>query len=496
MKSIKVNALASVMVKVLNIVFPLITGPYLARILNKTDYGNFNIANTFINFFIPFATFGVYNYGVRVISHVKDHPEKVNRVFSRLFYVSMVTTILTTAVYIVYIAFFSGLGELKVLYYIMGFQILVQFIQIEWMNEAFENYKFILYKTLLIRILMLISIFVFVRKPSDILPYATLMSLTTFVNYLLSFLKIKKEVRFVKIPLREFKPLLKPLVALLLLANAGLLYTLTDRMFISGFGKPEYVTYYTISDNMVMMLAGVINGAVGVSVPRLGYYLGKGDRISYEELVNKGSRVFAFLIAPMSIGMALLGGEAVLLYGGEKYIAAGSCASIFAIRSIFWAVQVVLSTQIVFVHGMESRLTALNLICGFLNLGMDTLLYLFGISAPQAYIFTTMLAETVLNLLLILLIRRYALMPLKNIFTNLFRYLSICLGFIPVYFLVNVFVPKEMVINGRFLLNIGLVMVLCAGYYISVMVGLKDAVYLEFRRSLTGVLNRWIHRRQ
>lgn len=484
MKSIKINAAANLAIKVLNIVFPLITGPYLARILDKTDYGNFNVANTFVNFFLPFATFGVYNYGVRVISNVKDDPDEVNKIFSRLFYISAFMTVLTTLVYTGYIAFFSDLGDLKPLYYIMSFQILSQILYIEWMNEALENYTFLLYKTLTVRIVMLISIFVLVRKPSDILPYAALMTGINIFNYFLSFIRIKKEVRFVRVRLSDFKPLIKPLFAMLLLVNAGLLYTLTDRMCIASFDRPELVSYYTISSNVIMMLAGVISGAVGVSVPRLGYYLGKDDRESYEYLVNKGAKVFNFLIVPLSFGLTILGPAAILLYAGEKYVAAGLCASVFAVRTIVWAVGTILSTTIVFVNGFERHLTALNLICGFLNVGMNLLLMHFRISEPAAYIFTTMLAEIVLNVMIVILIRRYQMMRLGTIFKNLLEYMIVCIGFIPIAFIVNRVLPVEtMVINRRFLINTALIILLCSIYYVVVMAVRKDDVFEEFKKS-------------
>ena len=67
MKNIKVNALASLLVNVLNIVFPLITNPYLTRILSKSVYDYFNTANTQASFVIPLAAFGIYNYGIRAI---------------------------------------------------------------------------------------------------------------------------------------------------------------------------------------------------------------------------------------------------------------------------------------------------------------------------------------------------------------------------------------------------------------------------------------------
>ena len=99
MKDIRLNALANTLVRLLNIFFPLITTAYLSRILSKQLYGEFNIANTYLNWFIPFATLGVYNYGIREISKVKDNAEKLNTMFSTLFYISLFCTAVTTVFY-------------------------------------------------------------------------------------------------------------------------------------------------------------------------------------------------------------------------------------------------------------------------------------------------------------------------------------------------------------------------------------------------------------
>ncbi len=79
------------------------------------------------------------------------------------------------------------------LYIALSIQIFTQFVSIEWMNEAFENYGFILFKTLFIRVLMLVSIFAFVKKADDIVNYAFILSITNLINYLISFYYIKKE---------------------------------------------------------------------------------------------------------------------------------------------------------------------------------------------------------------------------------------------------------------------------------------------------------------
>ncbi|MDO5696268.1 MAG: oligosaccharide flippase family protein [Eubacteriales bacterium] len=480
MKSIKMNALANMTVRIMNIVFPLITGPYLARILNKTDFGNFNVVNTFINFFIPFATFGVYNYGMRVISGIKDNRERINRTFSALFYMSLISTLLTTTVYYIYVIFSPATEGLRPLYYVMGFQIFVQFFYIEWMNEAFENYTFILYKTLILRVLMLVSIFVFVRTADDIIPYAMVMSLTTFANFLVSFVWIKRDVSFVKVRPREMRKLLKPLFALLLLANANNLYTVLDRLFIAKMHEPVYVTYYTLSWNIVFLISSVIGGAAAVSLPRLGYYLGCGQKEDYENLVNKGSRVFSFFIAPVAFGLMVLGPAAMLLYGGEKYIGAGICASLFAIRAIPWSVELIISTQIIFVNGFETRLTLHNLAGGLVNLSLNSVLYFMGVARPEYYILTTLFAELMIIVMDVRFIRQLEIMSLGKIFRNVFRYAAVSAGFIPIFLVIRYFLPAEMIIDRRFLLQVGMTILLCSSYYILIMHRMRDKVYLEF----------------
>ena len=176
-----------------------------------------------------------------LISKVKDDKNKINYVFSKLFYFSLITSVFITAIYFLFIYFDTSIVNLKILYYILGIQALFQFLNIEWMNEAYENYTFILYKTLIIRISMLVGIFTFVKTADDIVPYAIVMSATTILNYLLSFLWIKRKVSFVKISFVELTRESKPLFTMLLLANSSMLYTLLDRMFITK--GPDETTF-------------------------------------------------------------------------------------------------------------------------------------------------------------------------------------------------------------------------------------------------------------
>lgn len=479
MKSIKINALASITVNMLNIIFPLITNPYLTRILSKDNYGYFNNANTWASFIMPIAAFGIYNYGIRSISKVKDDKKKINYVFSKLFYLSIFTSVTITTLYFLFIELGTDISTLKILYYILGLQALFQFLNIEWMNEAYENYTFILYKTLFIRVIMLVSIFTFVRDESDIVPYAFIMTFTTILNYLVSFLWIKKDVSFIKIPIKDLLSSSKSMFIMLLLANANMLYTLLDRLFITRSPNLEYISNYTISMNIVMLIAIVLTGTINVTIPRLSYYLGKKDQESYEYLINQSSSLFLFFIVPTGVGLALLGTFATIIYASEKYTAAGIVTSFFAIRTLIWSVEFILGNQIIFVNGKERTLTIYYFVGGIINFLLNTALYLNHIFQAEYYVITTLIAECIVVILEILFIKKHNLVSLKSIFQKSIRYIIISLGFIPIYYTFkNAFQITSHTITINSLLMICCTIIFSILYYASTLFIIKDSTMM------------------
>lgn len=492
MKSIKLNALAYMGIRVLNIIFPILTGTYVARVLDRTDYGFFNSVDTILSFFLPFATYGVYNYGLRAISNIKDDKKELNKVFSSLFYLCVVCTIVTTGIYILtYPLFFPSNPIIKKIYLVMGIQLIAQIFSIEWVNEALENYSFLFYKTAFIRILMLVSIFLFVKNDHDIVIYTLIMSLSTLINYLISYFWIKKDIQFVKVFFKDFKPFFLPLTAMLIFANANMLFTFLDRLFLVKTGVDVNVSYYTMAQRIVTVIAGVVTGAIGVSVPRLSYYLGKGDRESYEKLVNRGSRIFNFFIIPLSFGLMILGPYAILLYGSEKYIGGGILTSLFAFRTIILALDTILGSQILFTNGYEKRITVYTVFAGGLNLLLNSLLFFNHIISPEWYLVTTMMSESFLLILYIIFIIKRKLISLRHIFKYTARYSLFSLTFVPIFFLVNFIYPVRMTINLPFLINMLIIMILCIISYAGLLIWTKDSIFYEFLGHLIALKNRF-----
>lgn len=490
MKSLKLNAFLASMVKILNIVFPLITGPYILRILSKENISVFNFANTLAQLFIPFAGFGIYNFGLRNISKVKNLVEERNKLFSELFYLSIFTALTTGLIYYCYI--YSTIEDTTklIIYNMVGIQILFQFLAIEWINVAFENYSFILIKTIFIRISMLVLVFTFIQSSDDILAYASIMTLTEILNILLSFVWIKKDLKLVKVEISNILKLISPLFTIVILANINMLYTYLDRFFIASSPNSVAISDYVVSQNIVMLITGVVSGAVSVNVPRLSSYLGENNHKAYRDLINRGGQLFLFFIVPISFGLMILGKEATLLYGGDKFLSAGIVTTLFAFRAIVWSIDNILGIQILFVKGYEKILTLCITIGGIVNLLLNYCLYVNNIYSPEYFITTTILAEITVIFSYVFFIKKKNLMSIGSIFKYLMKYSLISVLFFAISFGINLVLPITNQIDIRFLLSVGIKVICCSIFYFLVLYILKDTIILEMLQMINKKMRR------
>ena len=121
-KSIALNTIYNIILKVFQLVVPILIGPYLARILDIHLYGVYNTALSQIDFFMIFAAFGIQVYGLREISKVRDNKEKRDTLFTNLFVISTITNILSIVAYLLFVTFFVNSDSI-IVYYILVIKI-------------------------------------------------------------------------------------------------------------------------------------------------------------------------------------------------------------------------------------------------------------------------------------------------------------------------------------------------------------------------------------
>ena len=184
-KSLFKNSIYKAMLSFANIVIPIIIGPYITKLLDINLYGAYNKVYSEFQIFLIFATFGIYTFGVREISKIRNDEKKVANLFSNLFVLGLITNTVVGIVYVVY-SLFSSSGITTQIYLVFIIQIVANIFYIEFLNEALENYKFITIKTLIVKILYLVLLVTLVKKPEDIIIYAVIISFIVFLNNIIS----------------------------------------------------------------------------------------------------------------------------------------------------------------------------------------------------------------------------------------------------------------------------------------------------------------------
>ncbi len=489
--SITKNAILKVILNVFNVIIPIITGPYLARTLDVELYGVYNKSLSLVGVLLPFAGFGIYNYGIREISRVKNDRKKLSSLFTVLFFVGCISSLSIFFFYLIYLGIAQDISY-ELVYYAMAIQILASMFNVEYMNEAYENYSFIVYKTLLVRILNVVLILLCVRKPNDILIYAIIYSGLQFLNYFLSFLYIKciVHIPFIKVSLKEIGKLIKPLAIMFILMNCNMLYTNLDRIFMTAYSEGVYVTYYTFSQTIINLVTSVLNSIILVSIPRLSYYFAYQKQKSYNELVKKTSSLFFMLSIPLCFGFYIFSNVIMFLYGGENYIAAGKTFGIFSIRMLIWVVDYVLANQILFIQGYEKIITKIYFLGGGLNIILKIALVLMGNITSETAILTTAISEMIVILFEIITITSKRIEGANGLLRKYLKYFSASICFVPIGWLNQKVFQIEYVINLNLINFVVVVVVESVCFYFVFLFLSKDSTFLYCVQKVLGKLKK------
>lgn len=476
-QSILKNIFAKSIMGVFSMLVPLLVIPYIYRVLNPDIVGNVEYGATLYSYFGLFGALGIYNYGLREISRIRNDIGKVQVLYKNLFVIGLISNLFFFTVYLLFTCFFIQDSTLREIMLINGLALLAQMFSIEWMNEAYEEFRFITIKTIIIRTLNVILIFLLVRNAGDYLAYVWIITLFWFFSYGASFVYAQKHVTlsfkdlFCGLKLKQY---IVPLFYILILNNTVILYTVADRTMLGHFCGTADVAYYSIGQKIIEILNYLLLAAVYVTIPRLSLYLGQNKEL-YERGLQRVMRLTLMIVCPIAIGLFMFSEEVVLLLAGKQYMDAVPSLRIFAIRAISIAVGTILYNQVIFLHRKEKLLVVFNLICGGLNILLNFVFLKY--LNPEIAIATTLLSEIIFQTICFIYIKRKL-----NIVTGFFdcrnlKYLCGSLFFIPIILLLNYIIDQ-------LYLYLSLSILLCIAFYLFVLYVTKDEFYVELKHKM------------
>lgn len=466
-KSLGKNIIFKFILNLFNIGIPIILGPYIVRTLGANMLGNINFAQSVFGYFFIFANFGVYQFAIRELSKCRDKKDELSSIFTNLFCVTTITTIITMIVYIIIINFaYSSDKYLFLIFLIMTTNFISNIFYIEWANEALENYDFITIKTVLIKIIYVIFIFLLVHSTKDFKTYVTLMVISTFLNNIISYIYIKKRIKF-NFKRIYFLRYIRPMFHVVLISNAGVLFTQLDIILIGQLVDKTSVAYYSSANTIMIMCNTLLISIVSVSLPRVSNYFGNGFIEEYEKTVNKIIKIFFIFLIPAAMGIFVLSSKIMLIYGGEEFANSGNLLKIFSVYMIILGFDYILANQIIYIQAKDHQLIKMILLSGILNVMFKFILIISNNFNQYTAILTTLFSEVILVLVEYYYVKKVMNSKIKIFDIAILKYFLISLSFLFIDYIINV-------ININWITQIFLVVIISASTYIVTLILLKD----------------------
>ena len=368
MKVLK-NYLYNLSYQLLVIVLPVITTPYITRVFSSNDLGSYGYYNSIVTYFILLATLGVANYGTKEIS---GHRKEVEKTFWGIYSLQVLSTCLAVTLYIVVCLLVPSMNN--PIAYILGFSLLSRGFDISWLFQGLEDFKKITARNTMVKLLGVVSIFLFVKKPSDLYLYIILLVAYDLLGQLSMWLPAREHIRKPHLDIAYAKEHIKPVILLFLPQIAISLYITLDRTMLGALSSTTDVGIYEQALKLLNILLTIVTSLGSVMLPRVSNLLSLGNQKAVNKLHEMSFLVYNLVIFPMIAGILIVNKDFVNFFLGQDFQEARHAIAIMVFRMFFIGWTNIMGIQILIPHNKNREFMLSTTIPAFFSVGLNILL--------------------------------------------------------------------------------------------------------------------------
>lgn len=313
--SIKRNFIYNSVLTSANYIFPFITYPYISRILGVENIGKCNFVDNVIFCFVIIGTLGVDLVGTREIA--QNHGAARDKVFTGLITINGLTILFSLISLYVCILFVDKFTEYNVLLLIGSFRLLFSFLSVNWLFQGLENFKFVTIRTIIVRTLFVILVFLLVNRSDDYIVYFILLTSSFVVNGIINIYFAKKEVRFC-FDRKITRQLIRPVFYMGIYSITCWLYNSFGIVCLGLLTTDTEVGNYTTATKLYSIFLSLFSAFSAVMLPRLSS-LTTDNNNDLKSLVNSSFDIVLTCTVPLAIFVISYSGEIVHLISGSGY---------------------------------------------------------------------------------------------------------------------------------------------------------------------------------
>lgn len=354
MESIKKNYLYSVFYQILIIVVPLITAPYLTRVMGAKQLGIYSFTNSIAYYFYLVTMLGLANYGNRTIAMIRNDREKLDKTFSEIVSMQVSFGLLITIAYVCYLVYlFSVHSEYAVPSLIWGAYVISGAFDINWFFWGIEKFSVTVLRNIVIKILAIVGIFILVKSENDLYFYIALTSISFVLSNIILWTQLNKYVSFAHVSLSEAYSHFKGNLILFIPVIAVSIYTVMDKIMLGKMSNMINLGFYDNIQKIMTLPTGIITALGAVMLPRMSNLLANENKktaFSYLDISMQFSMFFSIAIA---CGLAAIAPSFTAIYFGKEFEGTNFTMELFTITIVFIAWANVLRTQYLIPTGKD-----------------------------------------------------------------------------------------------------------------------------------------------
>lgn len=316
-KKIAKNYIYNLIYQVLVIILPLITTPYVARILGAENIGIYSYTLSIVTYFVLIGSLGIATYGQREIAYVQSDKKKRSSIFWEI----IIFRIITMAVVSIFYYFMYIRGTQYTSYYkILILELISSCLDISWFFQGMEEFKKTVLRNTIVKVLSIICIFSLVKTVNDLSVYILIYALSNLVGNISLWAYLPKYIQ--KIGIKELKLLrhLRPVIALFIPQIAIQLYTVLDKVMIGAMVENKVESgYYEQAQKIIKILLTIVTALGTVMLPRIANKFADGKTDEIKRNITTSFKFTYLLAFPMLFGIIAISNRFVPVFLGAGY---------------------------------------------------------------------------------------------------------------------------------------------------------------------------------
>ena len=412
-KSLKVNFIMNTILTMSAFIFPLISFPYVSRILLPEGTGKVSFATSLISYFVMFAQLGIPTYGVRACAKVRDDKRLLSKTAHELLTINLVMTAISYAALAVALIFVPRLREDRLLYIVVSATVFFTSIGMEWLYKALEQYTDIAVRSIIFKAVALVAMFVLVHEKEDYVIYGGISILASSASYVMNFFHARKYIYMRPMGRLDLRPHLKAVMVFFAMSCASTIYTHLDTVMLGFMDTDTTVGYYNAAVRIKNILVSIVTSLGTVLLPRAAYYVEHKLWDEFRDISRKAMNFTLAAATPMMLYFILFAQDGIFLLSGEEYAGSILPMQLAMPTLLFIGMSNIFGIQILVPMGKETWVLG-SIICGAV---VDTVLNVtlippFGAAGAAA---ANMIAEFTVMLVQIVMLRKEVLPSLRKI---------------------------------------------------------------------------------